>query len=49
VTAALASRSCTTICRPTSCATPHRVAWRTYLPRLAVRAAGGDPGQDPHE
>lgn len=26
----------------------HRVAWETYLPRLAVRAAGGDPGPDPH-
>jgi hypothetical protein len=22
----------------------HIVAWNTYLPRLAVRAAGGDPG-----
>jgi hypothetical protein len=26
----------------------HDVAWNTYLPRLAVRAAGGDPGTDPH-
>jgi uncharacterized protein YndB with AHSA1/START domain len=26
----------------------HRVAWNTYLPRLAIRAAGGDPGADPH-
>ena len=26
----------------------HRVAWGTYLPRLAIRAAGGDPGPDPH-
>lgn len=26
----------------------HRVAWETYLPRLAIRAAGGDPGADPH-
>jgi uncharacterized protein YndB with AHSA1/START domain len=26
----------------------HDVAWRTYLPRLALRAAGGDPGADPH-
>ena len=26
----------------------HIVAWNTYLPRLAVRAAGGDPGADPH-
>jgi uncharacterized protein YndB with AHSA1/START domain len=26
----------------------HRVAWQTYLPRLAIRAAGGDPGPDPH-
>ena len=26
----------------------HRVAWQTYLPRLATRAAGGDPGADPH-
>jgi hypothetical protein len=24
------------------------VAWNTYLPRLAVAAAGGDPGPDPH-
>ena len=26
----------------------HDIAWNTYLPRLAVRAAGGDPGPDPH-
>jgi uncharacterized protein YndB with AHSA1/START domain len=26
----------------------HQVAWETYLPRLAIRAAGGDPGPDPH-
>ena len=26
----------------------HDVAWKAYLPRLAVRAAGGDPGPDPH-
>jgi uncharacterized protein YndB with AHSA1/START domain len=26
----------------------HQVAWNTYLPRLAARAAGGDPGPDPH-
>ena len=26
----------------------HDVAWNTYLPRLAVRAADGDPGPDPH-
>jgi uncharacterized protein YndB with AHSA1/START domain len=26
----------------------HRVAWGTYLPRLAIAAAGGDPGPDPH-
>jgi uncharacterized protein YndB with AHSA1/START domain len=26
----------------------HEVAWKTYLPRLAVAAAGGDPGPDPH-
>jgi uncharacterized protein YndB with AHSA1/START domain len=26
----------------------HDVAWKTYLPRLAVAAAGGDPGADPH-
>lgn len=26
----------------------HRVAWQTYLPRLAIRASGGDPGADPH-
>jgi uncharacterized protein YndB with AHSA1/START domain len=26
----------------------HDVAWNTYLPRLAARAAGGDPGADPH-
>ena len=26
----------------------HQVAWSTYLPRLAIRACGGDPGPDPH-
>lgn len=26
----------------------HDVAWNTYLPRLALVAAGGDPGADPH-
>ena len=26
----------------------HDIAWKTYLPRLAVRAAGRDPGPDPH-
>jgi hypothetical protein len=26
----------------------HRVAWQTYLHRLVIRAAGGDPGPDPH-
>jgi uncharacterized protein YndB with AHSA1/START domain len=26
----------------------HLAAWNTYLPRLAIRAAGGDPGPDPH-
>jgi uncharacterized protein YndB with AHSA1/START domain len=26
----------------------HDVAWNVYLPRLAIRAAGGDPGPDPH-
>ena len=26
----------------------HRVAWAAYLPRLALRVAGGDPGPDPH-
>src|SRR5207247_897711 len=26
----------------------HDVAWNTYLPRLAVRPAVGDPGPDPH-
>jgi uncharacterized protein YndB with AHSA1/START domain len=26
----------------------HQVAWETYLHRLAIRAAGGDPGLDPH-
>jgi hypothetical protein len=25
----------------------HQAAWDTYLPRLAIRAAGGDPGPDP--
>ena len=26
----------------------HDIAWNTYLLRLAVCAAGGDPGADPH-
>jgi uncharacterized protein YndB with AHSA1/START domain len=26
----------------------HQIAWQTYLPRLTIRAAGGDPGPDPH-
>jgi uncharacterized protein YndB with AHSA1/START domain len=26
----------------------HRIAWDAYLSRLAIRAAGGDPGPDPH-
>jgi uncharacterized protein YndB with AHSA1/START domain len=26
----------------------HDVAWNTYLPRLVLRAAGADPGPDPH-
>ena len=26
----------------------HDIAWNVYLPRLAIRAAGGDPGPDPH-
>ena len=26
----------------------HRIAWQTYLPRLVVRVAVGDPGPDPH-
>jgi uncharacterized protein YndB with AHSA1/START domain len=26
----------------------HRAGWETYLGRLAVRAAGGDPGVDPN-
>jgi hypothetical protein len=26
----------------------HRIAWQTYLTRLAVRASGADPGADPH-
>lgn len=26
----------------------HRVAWETYLQRLVIRTAGGDPGPDPH-
>jgi uncharacterized protein YndB with AHSA1/START domain len=26
----------------------HQVAWETYLSRLVTRAAGGDPGADPH-
>jgi len=26
----------------------HIIAWNTYLPRLAARLAGDDPGADPH-
>ncbi len=26
----------------------HLLAWRTYLARLAVVAAGGEPGPEPH-
>lgn len=26
----------------------HRAGWETYLGRLALRAAGGDPGPDPN-
>lgn len=26
----------------------HDIAWQTYLSRLSVRVAGGDPGADPH-
>ena len=26
----------------------HQTAWETYLPRLAARVAGADPGPDPH-
>jgi uncharacterized protein YndB with AHSA1/START domain len=26
----------------------HQIAWETYLPRLAARVAGADPGPDPH-
>jgi len=26
----------------------HDIAWNTYLPRLATRLAGADPGPDPH-
>ena len=26
----------------------HREAWTAYLARLGIRAAGGDPGPDPH-
>ena len=26
----------------------HQVARETYLHRLAIRAAGGDPGPEPH-
>jgi uncharacterized protein YndB with AHSA1/START domain len=26
----------------------HDIAWNTYLPRLVLRAAGRDPGADPH-
>jgi uncharacterized protein YndB with AHSA1/START domain len=33
----------------TELAAAHQVAWEAYLPRLAVVAAGGDPGPDPHD
>jgi uncharacterized protein YndB with AHSA1/START domain len=33
----------------TELAAAHQVAWETYLPRLAIVAAGGDPGPDPHD
>ena len=26
----------------------HLLAWQTYLARLAVAVAGGDPGPEPH-
>jgi len=26
----------------------HQHAWQTYIGRLVIRAAGGDPGPDPH-
>jgi uncharacterized protein YndB with AHSA1/START domain len=26
----------------------HKVAWDTYLPRLVIHVAGGDPGPEPH-
>jgi uncharacterized protein YndB with AHSA1/START domain len=26
----------------------HQIAWETYLDRLVIHAAGGDPGPDPH-
>jgi hypothetical protein len=29
-------------------AAAHQVAWEAYLSRLAIVAAGGDPGPDPH-
>lgn len=28
--------------------TGHKIAWGTYLPRLVIHIAGGDPGSDPH-
>jgi uncharacterized protein YndB with AHSA1/START domain len=28
--------------------TGHKIAWDTYLPRLVIHVAGGDPGSDPH-
>jgi uncharacterized protein YndB with AHSA1/START domain len=28
--------------------TGHQIAWDTYLPRLVILVAGGDPGADPH-
>jgi uncharacterized protein YndB with AHSA1/START domain len=32
---------------PESQAPQHAVGWNHFLPRLAVKAAGGDPGPDP--
>jgi uncharacterized protein (TIGR02453 family) len=32
---------------PPAALDPHREGWNHYLDRLAVRAAGGDPGRDP--
>jgi uncharacterized protein YndB with AHSA1/START domain len=32
---------------PNAAAAFHRAGWEHYLPRLAIVAAGGDPGRDP--